>query len=177
MGQQIDAANGEGIEAEFGGHLVHQRLKGGARIDGAVAALGAAGRSVGVDAPAIMLDRRNVVDAVQQRAGIEDGDDAVARVGAAALHGLQVAGGQLAVPGHAELDGDLGLGPTAMGEKSLLAGLQQSHGAARLARQQAGDNLEIQAFGARAEAAADERLDHPDMRFLHLQASCDLERT
>ena len=39
------------------------------------------------------------------------------------------------------------------------------------AGEQSGDDLEIQHFDARAEAAADERLDHADARGVHFQAS------
>ena len=97
---------------------VEQAFEGVARVDRAVAAHRAAGRRVGVDAVAVVFHRRDVVEAVQQRAGIEDGDDAVAGVGAAALHHLAVAGGDAAVLAHAELQPNVGLGPAAMGEEA-----------------------------------------------------------
>jgi hypothetical protein len=88
------------------------------------------GGSVGIDAVAVVLDRRHVVEAVEQRAGVEDGDQAVAAIGAAALHHLGFAGGDAAVALQAELDADLAFRPAAMGEEGLLAGLQQAHRAA-----------------------------------------------
>ena len=83
--QQIGAPHGERIEAELARHLVEQALEGEAHVDGAVAAEGAARRRVGQHALADVLDVVEVVDRVQHRAGIEDRDDAVARVRAAAL--------------------------------------------------------------------------------------------
>ena len=101
--QQIGAAHGERIEPEFARHAVDQAFEGVAHVDRAVPAHGAAGRQIGVDAVAVVFDRGNVVDAVQQRAGIENGDDAVAGIGAAALHHLAFAGGHAPVFVHAEL--------------------------------------------------------------------------
>jgi hypothetical protein len=67
--------------------------------------------------------------------------------------------------------------PTAVGEEGLLAALQQAHRAARGARQQAADDLEIERFGAMAEAAADEGLDDADVRRLHLHAAASVRCT
>jgi hypothetical protein len=47
----------------------------------------------------------------------------------------------------------------------------EAHGAARRAREQAGDDLEVERLGARAEAAAEEGLDDADARLIHLQAA------
>ncbi len=58
-----------------------------------------------------------------------------------------------------------------MGDESLLAGELHHHLAGAGAREQRGDDLEIEGFDAGAEAAADERLDHADARSVHLEAS------
>ena len=57
-----------------------------------------------------------------------------------------------------------------MGDEGFLAGQLHQHFAGRGAREQRGDDLEIQHLDAGAEAAADERLDHADARGIHLQA-------
>jgi hypothetical protein len=55
-------------------------------------------------------------------------------------------------------------------DESLLARKLDAHRAARRTREKRGDDLEVEALGAVAEAAADERLDHADRRRAHLQA-------
>jgi hypothetical protein len=169
--QQVAPPHFDRVEPEFGGHGIEQRLEGKADIDRAVAAHGAAGRRVGIDAVAVVLDRRNVVEPVEQRARVEDGDQAVAAVGAASLHHLGLAGGQAAFAGHAQLHADMAFRPAAMGEETFLARHQQAYRATCRARQHGADDLEIQRFGAMAETAADERLDDPYVRRLHLQAA------
>ena len=162
--QQIGAAHRERVEPEFARHAVEQAFEGVAHVDRAVAAHGAAGRQIGVDAIAVVFDRGNIVDALQQRAGIENGDDAVAGISAAALHHLAFAGGDPPVSAHAELEPDVGLRPRAVGEEILLARQLHHDLAGRGAGEQRGDDLEIQHLDARAETAADERLDHADAR-------------
>jgi hypothetical protein len=169
--QQVAPPHFNRVEAEFGGHRVEQGFEAEADIHRAVAAHRAAGRRIGIHAVTVVLDRGYVVKAVEQRARVEDGDQPVAAVGTAALHHLGFAGRQAAVAGHAQLDTHLAFRPAAMGEESLLAALQQAHRAARGARQQAADDLEIERFGAMAEAAADEGLDDADVRRLHLHAA------
>ncbi len=173
--QQVLLPHGQRIEAQFGRHVGEQRLEGGARVHRAVAALRAAGRQVGVDAPGVVLDGRDVVDAVHQRPGVEDGDDPVAGIGATGLRGLQRERGDAAVTLEADLHLHRRPGPAAVGEEGLLARLQQPHRSARAVRQQRGDDLEVQALGARAEAATEEGLDHPHLRFLDLQAGSHLQ--
>ena len=58
-----------------------------------------------------------------------------------------------------------------MREERLLARELELHRAARGAREQRGDDLEVERFGAMAEAAADERLDHADARLVHAEAA------
>src|SRR5450759_4582740 len=70
--QQIGASHGEGVEPEFAGHAVEQIFEGMARIDRTVPAHGATGRQIGVDAVTVVLDRGNIVEALQQRSGIEN---------------------------------------------------------------------------------------------------------
>ena len=169
--KQIRAAHRERVEPELAAIRSSSALEGVATFDRAVAAHGAARRQVGIDAIAVELDRRNVVDALQQRAGIEDGDDAVAGIGAAALHHLAGAGGDPPVATHAELEQDVGLRAAAVGEEALLARQLHHDRAGRRAREQGGDDLEVQRLDAGAETAADERLDHADAGDVHLQAA------
>ena len=56
-----------------------------------------------------------------------------------------------------------------MGDEGLLAVDHHAHGAAGLARQQRGDQLDVERLGAAAEAAADMRLDHADARHVHVE--------
>ena len=88
---------------------------------------------------------------------------------AAALVAFAFDRGDAAVLAHADLEPDVGLRPAAMGDEGFLAVGDDAHFAARLARQQRGDDLEIQRLGAAAEAAADMRLDHADARHLHAE--------
>ena len=88
---------------------------------------------------------------------------------AAALVAFALDGGDLAVLAHAELEPDIGLRPAAMGDEGLLAVDHHAHAAAGLAREQRRDQLDVEAFGAAAEAAADMRLDHADARHVHVE--------
>ena len=154
--QEIGAPHGERIEAQLARHLVEQALEGEAHVDRAVAAEGAAGRRVGEHALADVFDVVQVVDGVQHRAGIEDRDHAVAGMRAAALDAFAFDRGDAAVLAHADLQADVGLRPAAMGDEGLLAVDHDAHGAAGLARQQRGDQLDVERLGAAAEAAADD---------------------
>ena len=91
-----------------------------------------------------------------QRAGIEDGDDAVARIGAAALVLLHLHGGDAAVFRHAHLHADVAFGAAAMGDEGFFAVDDEAHASLALACQQPADQLDLQRLGAAAEAAADE---------------------
>ena len=107
--QIVRAPHRQRIEPELARHLVEQALEGEAHVDRAVAAERAAGRRVGQHALADILDVVQVVDGIEHRAGIEDGDDAVAGVGAAALDAFAFDRGDLAVLAQAELQADVGL--------------------------------------------------------------------
>jgi len=54
-----------------------------------------------------------------------------------------------------------------MGDERLFAVDHQPHAAFGLAREQRGDQLDVQRLGAAAEAAADMRLHHADLRHVH----------
>ena len=69
-------------------HPVQHAFESVAHINGAVTAHGSAWRQVGIDPKAVIFDCRDVVDAMQQRSGIKDRDDAVTGVSAAALNGF-----------------------------------------------------------------------------------------
>ena len=88
---------------------------------------------------------------------------------AAALVAFALDGGDLAVLAHAELEADVGLRPAAMGDEGLLAVDHHAHAAAGAAREQRGDQLDVERFRAATEAAADVRLDHADARHVHVE--------
>ena len=88
---------------------------------------------------------------------------------AAALVAFALYGGDRAVLAHPELETDVGLRPAAMGDEGLLAVDHHAHAAAGLAREQRGDELDVERLGAAAEAAADMRLDHADARHVHVE--------
>ena len=90
-------------------------------------------------------------------------------MGAAALVAFAFHRGDPAVLAHAELEADVGLRPAAMGDEGLLAVDHHAHAAAGAAREQRGDELDVERFGAAAEAAADMRLDHADLRHVHVE--------
>jgi hypothetical protein len=120
---------------------------------------GAAGRRIGIDAITVVLHGRNVVQAVDQRTGVKNGDDAVAAIGAAALHHLAFAGGDTTIPGHADLHARVAFRATAMGEDGFLARELHAHGAAGCTRKEGNDDLEVECLDAGTEAAADIGLD------------------
>ena len=129
----------------------------------------AAGRRVGEHALADIFDVVQIVDGVEHRAGIEDGHDAVPGMGAAALIAFAFDCGDPSVLAQAELEADVGLRPPAMGDESLLAVDHQAHAAAGFAREQCGDQLDVERLGAAAEAAPHMRLDHTDAGHVHVE--------
>ncbi len=172
---QVRASHVDRIEAELVRHAVQQRLEGMARVHGAVPAHRAAGRRVGVHAIAVVAHRIEAIERVQQRAGVEDRDEAVPAVRAAALHDLAVHGGDLARALHPELQPDVRLGAAAVGEEAVLAGLLHAHGAARRARQGGGHDLEIERLDAVPEAATHEGLHDAHLRAVDAEALRDGE--
>ena len=167
--EEIGAPHGQRIEPHLARHLIEQALESEAHIDRAVAAERPARRRVGEHALAEVLDVVQVVDGVQHRARIQDRHHAVARVRAAALDALALHARDLAALRQPDLQADVGLGPAAMGDERVLAVDDHAHGAADPARQQSGDQLHVEALGAAAEAAADERLHHADARHVHAE--------
>ena len=119
--QQIAAAHLERIEAKLTGHAVEQHFKAVACIDAAMAAHGSAGRQIGVDAIAIVFDRRDVIQTLQQRAGVENGDDTVAGVRAAALHEFALAGTDAPIALESKLEADGRLRPRTVRQEIFLA--------------------------------------------------------
>ncbi len=168
-GEIIGAAHCDRIERKLVRHLVEQALEGEADVDRAMAAEGAARRRVCEHAPANIFDVMQVVDGVEHRAGIENGHDAVAGMGAAALVAFAFDRADAPVPAHAELEPDVGLGPSAMGDEGLLARGHQPHTAACTPREQCGNELHVERLGTAAEAAAHVRLDHADARHVHVE--------
>src|SRR6266567_1314342 len=152
---QIGAPYREWIEPKLAGHDVEERLEGVPRVDRAVPAHRAAGRRVGVDAIAAVFHRRHRVERVQQGAGVEDRDQAIAAVRATALDDLTVDRSDFAALLETDLQPDVGLGPTAMGEEALLARELHLHGPAGGACEQCSDHLEVEWLDPVAETAAD----------------------
>jgi hypothetical protein len=107
---------------------------------------------------------------VQQRPGVKDGDDSIAGIGAAALDALGVHRGDLAVFLQADFQPDVAFRTAVVHHKGLLARQLDPDGSSRGPRQQRGNDFEIEALGAVAEAAADERLDDADLRRAHPEA-------
>src|SRR5450755_120433 len=153
--KKISAAHRERIEVERVRHLIEQALEGEADIDGAVAAERAAWRRVGQHPLAQIFDVVEIVDRVQHRAGIENGDDAIARVRAAALDAFAFDASDDTVLAHADLELDVGLRPAAMGDEGFFAADHDAYAAAGLAGEERCDQLDIERLGAAAKTAAD----------------------
>ena len=128
----------------------------------------------------MILDRGDVVEGVEQRAGVEGGDDAVAAVGATALGRVALDGRDAPVAAEADLHADVGLGPAAVGDEGLLAAEHDAHRTARRAGQEGRYQLDVEGLGTAAEAAAHMGLYDPDAALLHVEAArqheVDVER-
>ena len=167
--QQVGAPHRDGIQSQGLRHTVQQSLEGKADIDGTVTPHGPAAGIVGEYPPAFILDVGNIVKGMQQRAGIEDGDGAIAAIRATTLQYLRLHSGDAAVAFHPHPDGDIGLGAPFVGEKRLLAAQLHTHPLASGPGQQRRYHLEVQGLCARPEAAAHKRLDDPDAGGIHIQ--------
>ena len=158
-----------GIEAELLGGLVELALQREARLGRAVAALGAAGRLVGEDArPLELVDRHLVGDGVDD-AGVEGRGHPVGAVGAAVEPGLDVAAGDVALPGEPGLEPHQHRMPAAVDVEHLLAGEGDLHGPPGDLGELAGGDLVGEGVELAAEAAAHRRRDHPDVRGGHVE--------
>ena len=170
-GQQIGAANREGVEARFVRHAVEQRFERMAHVDRAVAAHRAVRRCVRVDTQAVVPAGRDAVQRVQQCAGIEDRDQSIAGVGAATLHDLAIDRRDRACFRQSDLEPHVGFGAATMREEALLAGQFELDRASRGAREKRRDDLEIERLGAMTKPAADKRLDDADQRLVHAETT------
>ena len=122
-----------------------------------------------------VADVLDVVDRVEERARVEDGDDPVSRVGPAALHALALDAGDAPVAPESDPEPHRLLGATAVGDEGLLAARHEAHRATRPAGEEGADELDVEGLGTAPEAAADVGLDHPDPRLLHPQAAREHE--
>ena len=111
-------------------HAVKQSLKGKADSDGTVTTHGPTAGIVGEHPPALIFDVADIVKSMQQGAGIEDGDGAIAAVRTAALHHLRLHRGDTAIVLHPHLDGDIGFRTPLVRQESLLAAQLHTHLAA-----------------------------------------------
>ena len=112
-----------------------------------------------------------MIERVEERARIEDGDDPVAGIGPAALHGLALDAGEAPVAPHPEPEANRLLGTAPVGDEGLFAGGHEAHRTAGLAGEEGADDLDVEGLGAAAEAAPDVRLHHPDPRLLQVEAA------
>jgi hypothetical protein len=158
-------------EAQLERHLVEQRLEGEAHVHGAVTAHRTARWRVGEHPLAAVAHVLDVVEGVEQGAGVQDRDDPVAAVRAAALHRLAVDGDDASVAVQPELHTHRLRRPAAVGDEVLFARRHQTDPRRRGARQQRADDLDVEGLGAAAEAAADVRLHHADARAVQPEAA------
>ena len=172
---EVRAPYREGVEPELRRHLVEQGLEREAHVDRAVAPHRPARGGVGEHPAPAVADVLEVVERVEERARVEDGDDPVSGIGAAALHGLALDPGDAAVAPEPELQTHRLLGTPPVGEEGLFAGGHEAHRPARLAGEEGADDLDVEGLGAAAEAAPDVRLDHPDPRLLQVEAAREHE--
>ena len=117
---------------------------------------------------------RNVVQRAQQCAGIENRHHAVRAVGAAVLNDLAGNRGHAAIVLHAGLQIDDGARAPAMRPENFLARVGDLHRRFGRARRDRRDDLQRNDLALAAEAAADQRLDHADLRHRHLQHQREL---
>jgi hypothetical protein len=150
-----------GVQAERGGHLVHLRLVGEARLDGAEAAHGAAGRVVGVEGERLYLHVPDDVRADAEGGRVADDRRGGGGVGAAVEHDPGPDVGQSAVAGGAVLVVELGGVAVDVAEEGLEPVVDHLDRLAGAQCQQAGVDLHGQVL-ASAEGAADAGQGHPD---------------
>ena len=114
---------------------------------------------------------------MQQRPGVEDRHQPVAAVRSAALDDLAVDRGDLAGFLHAQFQPDIGFGAAAVREEAFLARELGPDQAARCTSERCRDHFEVERFDTVTEAAADEWLDHANLRAVHRQAlrQCEVQ--
>src|SRR6476659_7311589 len=122
-----------------------------------MSAHGAARREIGINAITIVLDRGNVIEAMEQRAGVQNCNDAVTGVGTASLHDFAFACGCAPISFHPEFQPDTGLRAGAVSDESLLTGKLHHHFAAAGTGEKRSDDFEIQRFNAGTKTTTDER--------------------
>src|SRR6516225_3312034 len=114
--QKVGAAHRERIELKRGRHFIEQAFEGEPHVEGAVAAEGTAWRRVGENTLADIFDVVDVVDGVEQRAGIDDRHAAAAAMRPPALHAFALDARDAAVLAPAALEPDTGLRSAAPGD-------------------------------------------------------------
>src|SRR5579875_121458 len=88
----VATAQFDGVDAEIVGDLVHMNLDGVARLRGAVAAFGAAGRLVGKETHTLKFVARQFVGDSLQDAGVVGGGNTIGAIRAAIQEGTEVHG-------------------------------------------------------------------------------------
>ena len=166
--QQVDPPDVYRVHAQFLGHHVHHALEGEAHVHGAMTAHGAVGRGVGEHAQAMVADIGNMIDGVEQRARVEDGDDAVASIGPAPLHHLRRDRLNAAIPRDPHLELGPGGRPAAVGQKHFLPAQHHIHRRLGLAGQQPAYQLIGHCLGLAAEPTAHHRLDQANLAHVQL---------
>ena len=134
-----------------------------------MAAEGTAGRRVGEHPLADIPDTLQVIDRIEHGAGIEDGDDAIAAVSAAALMAGAFDSVDAPVGHHADLQRNVRLRAAAVGNEGFFPVDHRAHGAAGLSCEQCRDQFDIERLGAASETATDKWLHHPNVRHVHVE--------
>src|ERR1700674_2996152 len=167
--EQIALTNLGGIHSHLGCKFVQLRFEGESYIHGAVAAHRSANRLVGQDAVAVILNVGDVVQRAQQRAGIENGYDAIGAIGSAILHDSCLDGGDAAVVGDSSLEIDNRAGASAVRPEDFFAGVGNFHWGKRFSCRNRCDYFEWDDFTFTAKASAYQRLDDANLRHRHFE--------
>src|SRR5579864_3400147 len=167
--QQIALTDLRRVHADLCGQLVELRFEREADVDGTVAPHGAACGLVGQDTVTVVLNVRNIVECAQEGAGIKNGNHAVGAVGPSILYHARFDGGDAAVFLNASFQIDDGARAPAMRPEHFLARVGDFDWSLRLARRDRRDDLQRDDFALTAETAADQGLDHANLRHRHFK--------
>src|SRR6267378_605088 len=158
-----------GVDFQFLGDFVELDFLAEARLDGAVAAFGAARRFVRKSAATLKTITRDVVGGGLQRAGIKSAGDAVGAIAAAVDQRLEMHSGNRAVLLDAGLEFHQDGMTAAVTIKNFLAREANLDGAIQEERGFGHDDFVIEGIALTAEASAIGRGAHANMSGRHLQ--------
>ena len=172
--QKISFANCRRVHSDRRSELIELRLKSETHVHGAVPAHRAAGRLVGKHTVAVVADVGNVIERAEKRAGIKNGHHAIRTVSAAILNYFCRHRGNTAVFCHSGLQVHDRARTSAVRPKHFLARIRNFHRRFRFAGGHGRRDLQRNHFALAAEAAADQRLDHPDLRHRQIEHDAQL---